>query len=383
MSHPLTTHQHPLTNVSVTYHRPEQDRKYNNFGMLFFSVDSTVVYLFSDVYVYITDCLEHIAGIISFKLTKILLETTLSMTQQLQYWCCKIGNVIQSGILWKHSLDPTVTVSYHIDVILDTIGYICILCIIVDVINVDDVHKLHINSSCRYKLHQNGIVYRILSRIMSIMVIIKDCNEFDENVNKIDHIYQIAYKMNNFDLIISIINVSDIMQCQIGKLDDIFYAVMCGKYSFIRIDYIIPQAAIYIVMLLFKFNIGSHYRDLLVFYSKAMKMDDFHLMIAVINSINTIIVQTDYRYVILIVIMNELLVMVMDIFKLFWMSCCNNFSIKINIVENWFFYIVFNEKVIFHVILLITIVMACQFYIILCMLIFRYKNYDCNSGNQR
>ena len=122
------------------------------------------------------------------------------------------------------------------------------------------------------------------------------------------------------------------------------------------------QTSIYVFMLPFKFNC-SHDKDLLLFYSMAMKMDDFGLIIAVMNSTNTIIVQADHCCEILIVIINEFLMTVMDIFKLLCISFCNKFLITI--VKNWFIFIV-----VFNTILWIMITLRCKFYVILYVLIY-------------
>ena len=248
------------------------------------------------------------------------------------------------------------------DNIFIQIDYICIFWIIINTSNIIWDCKLYTNGNSGNKLNRNGIVYQILFETITIMFMIKNFDEFDANVNKVDHI---AYEINKFVLIITIINVSDIIQCQINKLIDI-YAITCGEYLFIRIDYIIAQTAIYVFMLPFKF-ICSHGKDLVIFHSIALKMDDFDLIIAFINSTNIIIVQVDHSYVVLMTIMDEFLMTVMDNFKWVCMSFYNN--VLIISVENWFIFIVSKKAPMVNTILLTMIILMCPFYVILCVLV--------------
>ena len=128
--------------------------------------------------------------------------------------------------------------------ILVQIGDICIIWIALNRSNIIWNHKLYTNRNGGNKMNKNGIVHHTLIRTITIMFMHQDCDEFR------------------------------------------------------------AQASIYVFMLLFKFNC-SHDKDLLLFYSMAMKTEDFGLIVAVINSSNTIIVQVDYRCEILIVIINE------------------------------------------------------------------------------
>ena len=215
-------------------------------------------------------------------------------------------------------------------------------------------------------MNKNSIGDPTLIRTITDMFMNQDCDEFGVNVNKIYHIYQIAYEIYNLFLIITTINVYDINLYQINKLIDI-YAITWREYLCIGIGHIISQASIYVFMLPSKFNC-SHDNDLLLFHLMAMKMDGFGLIVAVINSINTIIFQVDHCCVILIVIINKFLMTVMDIFKLFCISFCNTFLI--DSVENWFIFIVSNQTPIFNTILWIMITFMCEFYVILYVLIY-------------
>ena len=235
------------------------------------------------------------------------------------------------------------------DDIFVQLGYICIIWIATNTSNIISNYTLCKNSNNGNTMNKNRNVYHTLIRTITDLFMNQDCDEFGANVNKIYHIYQIAYETYNLVLIITTINVSDIILYQINKLIDI-----CGitwrEYLCIGIGHIMSQA--YVFMLPSKFNC-SHDKDLLLFHLMAMKMDGFGLIVGVINSINTIIFQVDHCCVILIVIINEFSMTVMDIFKLFCMSFCNNFLI--DSVENWSIFIVLNKTSIFNTILWIMI----------------------------
>ena len=70
--------------------------------MLFCIVNSVVVYLFADTYIYVINCPSYKMNIITLKWT-LLLITTLPTTKQLQYWCLEVCNVIQLKILWNYN----------------------------------------------------------------------------------------------------------------------------------------------------------------------------------------------------------------------------------------------------------------------------------------
>ena len=141
LSHPFPT-PFPTLNKTVTI---------NNFGMLLFIEDTTVVYLFSDACLHVIDCLLYTTTVITFKSAIILLEMTLTITEQLQY-CCEVCNAKQYWILWNHSLGDTVTVGNHNDVILDIIGYIYIICIIMNTIYSNRNHNSCTIGSVSYKI---------------------------------------------------------------------------------------------------------------------------------------------------------------------------------------------------------------------------------------
>ena len=137
----------------------------------------------------------------------------------------------------------------------------------------------------------------------------------------------------------------------------------------------IRQTVAYIFILPFKFNPSLYYKSLLLFHLIIMNVDDFDLIVTVINAANTITIQIDHSYVVLSMITHELLMMVIAVFKLFLMVFYSNFSL--NIDENWFLYALLYEQSIVQTILLMVIIMICEFYVILGVLI--YFNVEVNN----
>ena len=196
---------------------------------------------------------------------------------------------------------------------LPRIGHICIIGIIINTNNIIWVLKLNINSHNGKKLNQNKIICHTLNKDIIIMCML------DTNMIKINHVHQIAQETNNFDFIITIINLFNLILRQIRKF-------VGQAYLWVAIYH---TKVIYVIMLLFKFNKGSHHNDLLALHKINLDKDDFDLIIALIIAINTLTVQIDYSYVFLIIIVHELIIMVMDIFRLFLMLFYNDFSIDI------------------------------------------------------
>ena len=127
---------------------------------------------------------------------------------------------------------------------------------------------------------------------------ITNCGDFDANVNKTDHICQIAYKTNNFDFSTTIIKVYDLVLYQMTKLTN-------QAYLFIVIHGWIRQIVACVFMLPFAFNTSLYDKNLRLFHVIARKVHDFDLIIAPVNAINTvniITVQVDHSYVFLIMI---------------------------------------------------------------------------------
>ena len=151
-------------------------------------------------------------------------------------------------------------------------------------------------------------------------------------MNKVDYIHQTAHKINNFDLIISIISISDLILYQINKLIDI-YVITSGECLFILND-IVPQTETRIFILLFQFNASLYDNNLLLFHLITMIMDEFDFIVAVINSTITIMVLIDDSFVFLIMVIDEFLIMVVGAFKLIFVALYINFSLDID--KNWF-----------------------------------------------
>ena len=167
ISIPLATCQSPFKFPSISYLQPftypyptpQQEHNYQSCLNFIFTIDSTVSYWFSDAYLHRIDSLLHTTVKRTCKLTRFLLETSLSMAKQLEYWCGEICNVIQSWILFNYRLVwiNIVTVCY-IMVMFDMIRCISIIWIRIDAMYINCIHKLYINVRCSYNLDQNKVI---------------------------------------------------------------------------------------------------------------------------------------------------------------------------------------------------------------------------------
>ena len=199
----------------------------------------------------------------------------------------------------------------------------------------------------------SAVVLLITSKITTIMLIVQDYDEFDAKSDKLDYIHQFGYKIDNFDLIITIVNVSDLILYQIETL--------------IVVYVITSKVCIFYDRILFEFNTGPNHMDLRAFHSTATENDAFNSIIILINRIIISIVQVDHSSVILIMSIHLLSIMLMDTFKMFVMLFDSNFCI--NVVENNFGYAFVHGRLVINAILLIIIVIVYQFYVRLCVLI--------------
>ena len=218
--------------------------------------------------------------------------------------------------------------------------------------------KASTNINSDNKLNKNGIVYHALDKSIIIMFMIKYYDEFDANMNKIYLICQIPNETNNFDLSITIIKVYDLVLYQMTKVTNqacLFVVIHCCMRQIL--EYVLYD------------------NDSRLFHLIATKMHDFKLIIAVINEINTFTVQVDHSYLFLSMIIWELLMILMNLFKLFFISSYTNFSFSID--KNMFLYIVMDEKLLISTILLILIIIIGQFYAIPCIII--YLNVEINN----
>ena len=161
-----------------------------------------------------------------------------------------IGLVVRYITQQENISKIEVVVIYQHGDIFVVIGDMCIIWIVVNATYIIYEYKLDINSNGGSKLNQNQIIYHTLIGTISNIFMIEYCAEFDANVNEIYHIYQTGYEINKFDSITTIINVSYIVLYNITELIDI-YAITCGEYLYVVMDYIISQAPMYVFMLLF------------------------------------------------------------------------------------------------------------------------------------
>ena len=130
----------------------------------------------------------------------------------------------------------------------------------------------------------------------------------------------------------------------------------------------IRQTIAHVFMLPHELNTSLLDYNLFLFYLIAITMDDFNFIMAIINAGNIISVQIDHCCVFLIVIIYELLIMPVDTLELFFMVLYNNFSI--NGDKNWLLYTLFHEQWITKTISLIMIIIICEFYVIVCIVIY-------------
>ena len=329
------------------------------------TIDSTVVYWFSDVYLY--KAVKRTS-----KLTKILLEMSLSIAKQLQYGYDEICNVIQSWILWNYRLIwilwnyrliwINIVIACHIGVIFDMIRCISIIWIRIDEIHRNCIHKLYISVNVGYNLDQNKAIGCSLNNNITIMFLIV-------NVHKINKFYQIVDKIQNFqyngcidmpltktDALYSIFchklhtNSSD--SCELHKngimqytlhdsMTTMFTTIKYDKIAtniykmdqFYQIDGVIHNwnqikvtaiksvkdaiahqieilIAIYVIISkrpLFIFNHGTFtftFKFIInhSLYLSTNNMDKFEIITSIINTILTIIAQVDSIYIILIML---------------------------------------------------------------------------------
>ena len=157
------------------------------------------------------------------------------------------------------------------------ISYMCIIWIITSTSNI----------ICAYKLNETRIVCHRLNKtiITTFMIYINGCEKFDANMNTINHIYQILQEVNNFNFIITTINVSEPILYQMKKL--------------------LGEAYLFIVTLIFKFSTHSNTADLFLLYLAMNNIDNLNLIVCIFNTIITIIVDIAGIYTFLIVAANQ------------------------------------------------------------------------------
>ena len=136
--------------------------------------------------------------------------------------------------------------------IMAVIDIVCIIWIIPNATIICWDYKVNANSNGGSKLNQNVIVYHTVNNTITIMCVIKDCNGMDANVTKITSIYQIARGLSNFDLIIAVISVYDMILYRTQASIAIYSP--CGAYLLIVVDHIGQHA---IRFRIFKFNTSS------------------------------------------------------------------------------------------------------------------------------
>ena len=252
------------------------------------------MYLFVDVCLHIIDCLSYTTAILAFKLAQIRLETTLSMVKQLQYWRCEICNVKQSWIFWSYGLSHTGTVYNHNDVILGTICYIYICCIIVSAIYSNRNHKLHINGSDNHESNQNKIIGYILETNIVVVYMIVNYYKRFSNVRKVYQLHRIINKIYNFqyngyiDMFLSITDALHSISAH--KLHINGSGV--HKLSNTGIIEFILDGSITAMFIIITYDIfATKTYKMKQFYQMNDIMDDLNLIITAVNVIDTLVCQ--------------------------------------------------------------------------------------------
>ena len=166
------------------------------------------------------------------------------------------------------------------------------------------------------------------------MFMIKDYDEFDAIVNKIDQTCHIKYAWNKQFWFYYNYNQRVWYNFTSNKKID------CNGKSctLVVIQSGLAQRILHVFMLLFEFNTDSDDNDLLSLYLILIKMDDFVSIMTLItatNATSTIIIQNDHNYVFLMITY-----VVMDISKLFYhfMTICQLVAMTIGFcISHWWF----------------------------------------------
>ena len=120
---------------------------------------------------------------------------------------------------------------------------------------------------------------------------------------------------------------------------------------------------VFILLLLFELSTCTYDIDLLVFDLAAMTHDNFNPVIVLINGINIFTIQLDHNSIICIVIIQKWLTSNHVIFQQY-------ISFNVDIVQNRFSYTLVHGQLAINTILLIMIVIVCQFCVTPCVLMY-------------
>ena len=285
VSEPLVSTQRRINVPSMT---PQQEHHKTTTKEYFVIVDLTVVYLCWDAYVLIMVCLSYGIIIIIFNLTRMALQMTLPTVKQLQYWCFGICNVIEVWSLLDCRWTDITTVYYHNSYVFHTIGYIYITWIKVDAMHRNLTQELHGSTSGSYKLKSNIIIQYILNKTVVIVIMITPYCTITLNVD------QIVNKIHNSNLIITMIDLIDIITYQMGIL--VAICAFTGETSSFMVIHLATK------YMQIKFGLYSDETDSLMFYLIANNIHHLQIIMPVLNSIATILARIDHDYIILIMI---------------------------------------------------------------------------------
>ena len=212
------------------------------------------------------------------------------MAKQVQYWCFKLCNVIKVWILWNCSGAGIVTIYHHNGPIFNAIGNIYITWIVLYVKHRNFTQKVNTSSRDSYKLSENEIIHYILNETMAIILMIIHYRKFTSKDNQF---HQITNKKHYSNLILTVINIIEIIVYQI-KILAAFYVVIGKTSSFMKSHSVID------IQMKLNLYLGEAITNSLLFYLIINRIHNLHAIMSVFNSIDVIMVQIDHIYIILI-----------------------------------------------------------------------------------
>ena len=184
------------------------------------------------------------------------------------------------------------------------ISYICMILIVMNTTNIVCAYKLNRNNDCCNKLNQNAIMWYTLNRHVPVTFATKDYDKFAANVCKMDQLNGIVNKKHNFDILRTIMNIVDTIVYQIEILIDIY--VVVGNILFTVVTH-------GTFILISKLNTYSHTPDLFLLYVILNNIDHISVIISIVNTIITIVVQIDHIHITLtIAIANVIMISELD-----------------------------------------------------------------------
>ena len=213
---------------------------------------------------------------------------TLLTADQVQYWCFNVCNVIQAWILWNCNGADIVTIYHHNGLIFNAIGNIYIIWIVLYAIHRNFKQKVNTSSGGSYMLSENEIIYYVLNKAITIIVMIIRYCKYTLNDNQFHQIINIKHNSN---LILTVIDQIEIIVYQI-KILAILCVVIGETWSLMKSRVVIDTQM--------KPNLYLGDANSLLFYLTTNRIHNLHSIICIFNSIDIIIVRIEHIYLILI-----------------------------------------------------------------------------------